>query len=108
MTSFTKYQEFLVSITALLLFNTFVLYQAIIGKLNTFDIMLLYWFENIIILFYYSLRIIFCRDGLLEKLIALPMFVVSFCGFCIGHAFIIFMIYSFLSGVSALSPSIFI
>jgi len=82
---------------ALVVANLIPLWGVIFLEWDVFNIVLLYWAENIIVGFYNILRMAIVKEkhpvGHLEKLIAIPFFVLHYGGFTAGHGFCVLGIF---------------
>ena len=65
---------------------------------DAFNIVLLYWSENIVVGFYNILKMVFAKVSHpaehLGKLFMIPFFTIHYGGFCAGHGFFILMLFN--------------
>jgi hypothetical protein len=97
------------SLVALVIANLFPIYGVLFLRWDAFDIVLLYWAENLVIGFYNILKIAFVRVNRpvdnLGKLLSIPFFIVHFGGFCAVHGLFIFFLFGKDRGFGALPSS---
>jgi len=94
-----------IPVIALIAANLVPIYGVLFAGWDAFAIVLLYWFENIVIGFYNVLKMAFSKVGNpvehIGKLFLIPFFMVHYGGFCAVHGF--FILAMFQKKVDALS-----
>lgn len=77
--------------------NLIPLWGVVFWNWDAFNIVLLYWSENIVVGFYNILKMAFAKVSKpaeqLGKLFMIPFFTIHYGGFCAGHGFFILMLF---------------
>jgi hypothetical protein len=85
------------SLIALVAANILPIYGVIVFAWDAFNIVLLYWAENLVIGFYNVVKIATIKVSnpieYLAKLFSIPFFVIHFGGFCAIHGIFIFLLF---------------
>jgi hypothetical protein len=93
-------KEYLTNIplVALVAANLIPLWGVIVWRWDAFNIVLLYWSENIVVGFYNILKMAFAKVSKpvenLGKLFMIPFFAIHYGGFCAIHGFFVLMLFS--------------
>jgi hypothetical protein len=86
--------------------NLIPLWGVIFWDWDAFNVVLLYWSENIVVGFYNILKMAFAKVSKpaeqLGKLIMIPFFTIHYGGFCAGHGFFVLMLFG--KGESGFEP----
>ena len=86
-----------IPLVALVVANLIPLWGVIFWDWDAFNIVLLYWSENIVVGFYNILKMAFAKVSHpvehLGKLFLIPFFTIHYGGFCAGHGFFILMLF---------------
>ena len=86
-----------IPLVALVAANLIPLWGVVFWGWDAFNIVLLYWSENIVVGFYNILKMVFAKVSHpaehLGKLFMIPFFTVHYGGFCAGHGLFVLMLF---------------
>ena len=87
-----------IPLVALVVANLIPFWGVLFWGWDAFNIVLLYWSENIVVGFYNILKMVFAKVSRpaehLGKLFMIPFFTIHYGGFCAGHGFFILMLFN--------------
>ena len=87
-----------IPLVALVAANLIPFWGVLFWGWDAFNIVLLYWSENIVVGFYNILKMVFAKVSHpaehLGKLFMIPFFTIHYGGFCAGHGFFILMLFN--------------
>lgn len=99
-------QPLVVSLGALVLVNTIPVVGVLYWDWRIFDILVLFWAENLIIGAINVLRMgtLLITQQALGALFMIPFFTVHYGGFCLGHGFFLFMLFGDPMAMAGVAP----
>lgn len=93
-------QSLVLSLSALILVNTIPIFGVFVWDWRVFDILFLFWAENLVIGAINVLRMatLLVTQQAFGALFTIPFFTVHYGGFCLGHGFFLFIVFGELMG----------